>query len=61
MSEVTNLDEFRPHITVETADNKVHVVPVSLVVEWSNSVYKVPADILKVIITDWLDSLNRPD
>ena len=28
---VVDLDEFRPHINIHTADNNVHVMPVSLI------------------------------
>lgn len=57
MSDIAELDDQRPHVVVN-AGEKVHVVPVNLIGDWAEGVHEVPKDILRVIINDWLSSLN---
>lgn len=61
MGKVSNIDEFRPHVTVMTSDKNVHVIPVSLIEDWGKGLYTPPPEIMEVIIRDWLAFISSPD
>ena len=59
-----DLDAQRPHITIQTADGNVHVLPRSLVETWIDGGQPIAQTdewepIVRVILREWLASLNR--
>jgi len=57
MSEVIDLAEHQPHLTVLT-DEAVHVVPVSLVRDWIRGVGEPPQDLVRTVLREWLEAIE---
>lgn len=61
MADVTELDNYRPHMTVRTEDGNVHVLPLSNIIEYVNgkraleSVAGADSDeIVRALLKDYL-------
>lgn len=59
MTNVTNLNDHRPHVCVHVEDGNVHVMPVSLVKDWANGKYEPDPEVLKAILLEWLSMISE--
>lgn len=53
----TDLDEYRPHVNIETHDGNQHVIPMALIHDVANGEYYpgILGDaVLRSIVTEWL-------
>lgn len=51
---IVDIDDFRPHLTINTLDGNVHVVPVALVESWIIGDIEPNKIIIRKIIQEWL-------
>lgn len=59
MSNVTDIESAKPHVTLEVECGDVHVIPVSLVKNWATGRAEPPDDVVRAIIGDWLVMLEN--
>ena len=63
MGTVISLDDRRPHITITTQGNAVHVIPVAFFEDVARGKLTVDAldcrdEIMRLIIAEWLDLIG---
>lgn len=56
---VVDIDDFRPHLTINTLDGNFHVVPVALVESWIIGDIEPNKIIVRKIIQEWLDFVTK--
>lgn len=57
MGYVHNLDDHRPHLTMQTSDGAIHVIPAALfdaVVSGDQAVSALSDQIVRAIVAEWL-------
>jgi hypothetical protein len=61
-AEVIDLSEHRPHLVIDCTKDEgaiVHVVPVSLALDWASGKQPLPEpEVIRRIITEWLACLH---
>lgn len=62
MGDILNMDEYRPHINIEV-DGAIHVYPLVYFKDLADGkeVEPLPPEILRFIISDWLEWLKWID
>lgn len=63
MGKVINLDERRPHITLNTQAGRVHVVPASVFVDIAKGDKTVDCldyrdELLRLVVAEWLEHIG---
>lgn len=62
MADIIALDDHRPHLVIcEDGEHpKVHVLPVSLALDWASGAQPLPEEgILRRVITEWLACVSE--
>lgn len=54
MSNVVDLDDMRPHVSLLVECGDVHVIPVELIKKWARGELVPQEDVIRAIINDWL-------
>ena len=63
MGTVTSMDDHRPHVTITTQTNAVHVIPLSLFEAIARGQLTVDAldmrdNIMRAVIAEWMDLIG---
>lgn len=63
MPTVTNIDDHRPHLSLQTPDGNAHVIPVAMFQRIADGTLSVDNiddrdQVLRAVIKDWLKTLE---
>lgn len=61
MPNIVDIEDYKPHMVVETIDGNVHVMPVQLIKNWISGDVKFEDSedwevVVRTILKDWLDA-----
>ena len=59
MADVINIADHKPHVCVSVENGDVHVVPVSLLLDWSNGCIEPDYEVLRAIILEWISLIEK--